>query len=133
MRLQKKIKFKSIGDSRGSLISFEEYKNIPFKIKRVYFLYDNDKGLSRGFHAHIKLKQVLVCITGSCEIIIDDGKVRTNYKLNNPEVGLYIEGCLWREIHHISKDCILAVLADEYYDENDYIRDYDQFLFQLHG
>lgn len=132
MRDQRKIKFKSISDQRGSLISFEEKKNIPFGIKRVYFLYNNDKDLSRGFHAHIKLKQVLVCITGSCEIIIDDGNSRTNYELNNSEEGLYIEGCLWREIHHISDHCVLAVLASEYYDENDYIRDYDKFLSHLH-
>ena len=76
---------------------------------------------------------MLVCITGSCEIIIDDGKSRVNYELNDPELGLYIEGRLWREIHHISKNCVLAVLASEHYDEGDYIRDYDQFLSQSNG
>lgn len=133
MKDHRNIKFQSIGDRRGSLISFEADKNIPFGIKRVYFLYNNDENLSRGFHAHIKLKQVLVCITGSCEIIIDDGKSRINYELNDPKLGLYIEGRLWREIHHISKDCVLAVLASEHYDESDYIRDYDQFLSQSNG
>lgn len=127
------IKFKSYGDERGSLLSFEERRNIPFDIKRIYFLYNNNKTLSRGFHAHINLKQVLVCISGKCDVIVDDGKIRNNYELNNPEEGLLIQNLMWRELHNLSSECIIAVMANQYYDEKDYIRDYEEFLAIKYG
>ncbi|MGA1933769.1 sugar 3,4-ketoisomerase [Arcobacter sp. YIC-464] len=126
--MHKLIEFKSNGDNRGSLIAIEKNYNIPFEIKRVYYIFDTKKNVRRGFHAHINLKQLAICVSGSCKFLIDDGKEKTNYELNNANQGLLIEGLLWREMYDFSKDCVLIVLADEYYDEEDYIRDYQSFI-----
>jgi dTDP-4-dehydrorhamnose 3,5-epimerase-like enzyme len=122
------IEFKSFGDERGSLVAIEKGNNSPFEIKRVYYIFDNMKAVDRGFHAHIKLKQIAIAISGSCTFIIDDGKKREEILLDNPTKGLLIEGLTWREMKNFSKNCVLIVLASEPYDENDYIRDYEHFL-----
>jgi dTDP-4-dehydrorhamnose 3,5-epimerase-like enzyme len=116
------------GDERGSLISLESCKNIPFEIKRVYYIFDTKDGVRRGFHAHKKLKQVLVCVSGSCDILLDDGNNRKIVNLNKNNIGLLIEGMIWREMFNFSRDCVLMVLADDYYYENDYIRNYADFI-----
>jgi len=128
MKLAKILTFPIIGDSRGSLIALEIFQDIPFDIKRVYYIFDTLNGVSRGFHAHQNLKQVLVCVKGSCQILLDDGNSKDNIVLNNPHTGLFIEDLVWREMHDFSDDCVLLVLASEHYDESDYIRDYDEFL-----
>mgnify|MGYP003600379907 FL=1 len=128
MKLAKTLTFPSIGDSRGSLIALETFDNIPFDIKRVYYIFDTLSGVSRGFHAHQNLKQVLICVKGSCRILLDDGNSKDNIILDNPQTGLLIENLVWREMHDFSEDCVLLVLASEHYDEADYIRDYDNFL-----
>lgn len=115
------------GDSRGSLVSLETEKNIPFEIKRVYYLFDTKNGVSRGFHAHQKLKQVAIVLKGSCRFILDDGKERITVYLDDPTQGLLIESFIWREMTDFSSDCVLMVLANNEYDESDYVRDYDQF------
>ncbi len=120
--------FDIIGDNRGSLISLESMKNIPFEIKRVYYIFDTKEGIRRGFHAHKNLKQVLIAASGSCKILLDDGKNKQEFLLNSPSKGLLIESLMWREMFDFSADCVLLVLASEHYDENDYIRDYNQFL-----
>lgn len=122
------IDFKNIRDSRGKLTFFEigEKKEIPFEVKRIYFLH-NSEGLARGFHAHKNLKQVLILACGSAKIILDNGKARTEFFMNDPTKGLIIESMEWREIQDISKDALILVLASEYYDEADYIRSYDEF------
>ena len=125
------INFDIKGDERGSLISLEENKNIPFEIKRVYYIFNTVEGIRRGFHAHKKLKQVLVCVAGSCKILLDDGKSKEEISLDNPNKGLLIESMIWREMFDFSPDCVLMVLADEVYDESDYFRDYQQFLSYL--
>jgi dTDP-4-dehydrorhamnose 3,5-epimerase-like enzyme len=122
------INFDIKGDERGSLISLEENRNIPFEIKRVYYIFNTAEGVRRGFHAHKKLKQVLVCVSGSCEILLDDGKEKTEILLDNPNKGLLIDSMIWREMFNFSSNCVLMVLADEVYDEVDYIRDYEEFL-----
>lgn len=127
MNKRKIIRFKDIGDVRGGLISLEEEENIPFIIKRVYFLYNPNTEMSRGFHAHKKLEQVVVCLKGKCRFILDDGIERISYELNKPTEGLYIGNNEWREMHDFSDDCVLAVIASEKYDESDYIRDYKTF------
>lgn len=127
MSLVKLINFNLLGDSRGGLISLEGNKNIPFPIKRVYYIYNTNTGVSRGFHAHKALKQVLIAVSGSCEILLDDGIKKEKIKLSSPEKGLLIEHNVWREMHNFSADCVLLVLASEYYDENDYIRNYNKF------
>lgn len=128
MKLAKILTFPIIGDNRGSLITLETFQNIPFNIKRVYYIFDTLSGVSRGFHAHQNLKQVLICVKGSCRILLDDGNSKDNIILDNPQTGLLIENLVWREMHDFSEDCVLLVLASEHYDEADYIRDYDNFL-----
>lgn len=116
------------GDERGSLIALEEGKNIPFNIKRVYYLFDTGEGVRRGFHAHISLKQVAVAVRGSCRFMLDDGKEKIDIRLDHPQQGLLIESFVWREMYDFSPDCVLMVLADNLYDESDYVRDYEKFL-----
>ncbi|WP_412971995.1 sugar 3,4-ketoisomerase [Glaciecola sp. MF2-115] len=122
------VDFKSCGDERGSLIALEQIKNVPFDIKRVYYMFDTKEGVTRGFHAHKALKQVAIAVKGSCNFVLDNGKKRVNVKLDDPCKGLLIEEFIWREMNQFSPDCVLMVLASEYYDESDYVRDYDEFL-----
>jgi len=127
MSLIKVIDFKSLGDERGDLVSLEGNKEIPFDIKRVYYLFSTESQVSRGFHAHKDLQQVAICVKGSCTFILDDGNVREDVVLNSPLKGLYIDSMKWREMHDFSEDCVLMVLASSFYDEADYIRDYQEF------
>ncbi len=121
------IRFKINGDEKGSLISLESNKNIPFDIKRVYYIFGTINGTRRGYHAHKNLRQVLICVSGSCKILLDNGK-KTEILLNSSDQGLLVESLIWREMFDFSADCVLMVLADNYYDEEDYIRDYQEFL-----
>ncbi|CAB1217408.1 sugar 3,4-ketoisomerase [Acinetobacter bouvetii] len=116
------------GDERGSLIALEQGKNIPFEIKRVYYLFNTGTDVRRGFHAHKDLTQVVVAVRGSCRFLLDDGKERITLLLDNPAQGLLIDSCIWREMYDFSEDCVLMVLANHLYDESDYIRNYDDFL-----
>lgn len=125
------IKFNNKGDRRGSLTVLEENKEVPFSIKRVYYLYETGTGVSRGFHAHKTLEQIAICVAGSCEIILDDGYNRKTHYLKSPDVGLYIGNFVWREMHKFSQDCVLLVLASDKYNEDDYIRDYECFIREL--
>ena len=124
----KLIDFPTLGDERGSLVALESHQSIPFDIKRVYCIFGTQKGVSRGFHAHKKLKQVAVCMVGSCRMVLDDGEQREDVFLDSAVKGLLIEDMVWREMHDFSDDCVLLVLASEHYDEADYIRDYVDFL-----
>lgn len=121
------IDFVVMGDDRGSLVAIENSKNIPFDIKRIYYIYDVNNGIERGFHAHKNLKQIAIAISGKCTFVVDDGNKRNEVVLDNPAKGLYIDGLIWREMKHFSKECTLLVLASDYYDESDYIRNYDEF------
>jgi dTDP-4-dehydrorhamnose 3,5-epimerase-like enzyme len=125
------IDFEIKGDCRGSLITLENNSTIPFNIKRVYYLFNTKKGVRRGFHAHKKLEQIIISISGSCKIFLDNGLHREVVLLNRPDRGLFLKSLIWREIYDFSKDCILLVLANEYYDESDYIRDYNEFLKEI--
>ncbi|NHB96451.1 sugar 3,4-ketoisomerase [Photorhabdus stackebrandtii] len=127
MSLIKLIDFKTLGDERGQLISLEANKNIPFEIKRVYYIFNTKSGVSRGFHAHKELKQVLFAVKGSCRILLDDGKATEDMILDQPQKGILIDSFIWREMHDFSEDCVLVVLANQHYDESDYIRDYKAF------
>lgn len=120
--------FQQHGDNRGHLIAVENGIDIPFDIKRMYYLYDTKQGVVRGQHSHRKLEQVLVCVTGSCVVHLDDGNEQMDVLLNNPVKGLYIGPNTWREIYDFSEGAVLLVLASEFYDESDYIRNYDDFL-----
>ena len=123
------INFPQHGDSRGSLIALESMSvHVPFDVKRVYYIYDTSPGTIRGKHAHKELKQVLICISGACTVVCElpDGS-KSAHRLDWPDKGLLIEGLVWREMKEFSKDAVLLVLANEHYDENDYIRDYEKF------
>ncbi len=124
----KLLKFQPHGDERGQLVAAEIDKEIPFEIKRVYYIYDTLEGVRRGFHAHLKLEQILICVSGSCKIHLDNGKETAEVLLDKPYEGLYISNNMWREMYDFSKDAVLLVLASELYDEKDYIRDYDTFI-----
>ena len=123
------IQFVPKGDERGQLIALEALsEQVPFEVKRVYYIFDTTPGTVRGNHAHKNLKQVLICVSGACTIACElpDG-TKTEYRLDWPNRGLLIEGSVWRQMRDFSKDAVLMVLASEHYDEADYIRDYDVF------
>ena len=128
----KLIEFPALGDDRGSLVSLESNKSIPFDIKRVYYIFGTQQGVARGFHAHKQLKQVAVCVTGKCRMVLDSGETKTDIWLDSATKGILIEDMTWREMHDFSDDCVLLVLASEHYDEVDYIRDYACFLKAIH-
>ena len=124
-----KYVFQPHGDDRGQLVALEEFNDIPFRIKRVYYMYETREGVTRGFHAHKSLEQILICIHGSCKIRLDNGLgERKVIPLEKPYEGLYVSNDMWREMFDFSPDAVLMVLASELYDEEDYIRDYDAFL-----
>ena len=123
-----KYVFQPHGDDRGQLVALEEFKDIPFEIKRVYYMYDTKEGVARGFHAHKSLEQILICIHGSCKIKLDNGCEQKIVPLEKPYEGLYVSNVMWREMFDFSADAVLLVLASELYDESDYIRDYNEFL-----
>ncbi len=127
-----KYVFQPHGDERGQLIALEEFKDIPFQIKRVYYMYDTGEGVRRGFHAHLSLEQILVCIHGTCKVLLDNGHEKKVVPLEKPYEGLYISNDMWREMYDFSPDAVLLVLASDYYNEDDYIRDYDKFLDMIH-
>lgn len=131
MSLIKTVDFACLGDERGSLVALESNKDVPFDIKRVYYIFGTKGGISRGFHAHRNLKQVAVCVAGSCQFVLDNGNLKESIVLNNPLNGILIDGLIWREIHHITSNCVLMVLANEYYSEDDYIRDYRDFKKEI--
>ncbi len=120
--------FQTYSDDRGRLTALEEWKDIPFNVKRIYYIYDTNLGIRRGYHAHRSLEQILICIHGSCKILLDDGNRKEIVPLTQPNEGLYIPPGIWREMYDFSTDAVLLVLASELYDESDYIRDYEEFL-----
>lgn len=123
-----KYMFQPHGDDRGQLIALEELSDIPFKIKRVYYMYDTKEGVHRGFHAHRNLEQILICIHGSCKVLLDNGTEKKIVHLEKPYEGLYVANYMWREMYDFSPDAVLIVLASEIYNEDDYIRNYEEFL-----
>ena len=119
------------GDERGKLISLEGNKNIPFDIKRVYWIFDTLPDQDRGMHAHKDLEQIIVAMDGACQFVRDDGKTREKVWVNRPDKALYIGPNMWREMKHFSYGCKLMVLASKHYDEKEYIRNYDEFLKEV--
>ena len=127
MSLYEKINFKDLSDSRGGLVAIEGLKNIPFELKRIYYLFGTKDQVERGFHAHKVLKQVAICVSGSCDITFDNGKFKEIITLDSPLIGVTIDPLIWHEMKNFSKNCVFLVLASDYYDENDYIRTYEEF------
>ena len=127
MTIAKLYDFPELGDVRGSLVVVDQSCGVSFDIKRVYYIFGTATGMSRGFHAHKNLHQMAVCITGSCKMVIDDGVSREDVQLNSPFKAIDLPPKLWHEMHDFSTDCVLLVLASDYYDEGDYVRDYSEF------
>lgn len=129
------VEFQRLGDARGGLVAIEigDLKDVGFTVRRIYYIFHTEPGVSRGFHAHKHLKQILIPVAGSCRLTIDDGKKRTDVLLNDPKKGFAIKSMIWREMHDFSPDCVLLVLASEHYDESDYIRSYNDFLELIHA
>ena len=123
------INFKKIGNiDVGFLIALEGNREVPFNIKRIYYIYNVPKKIKRGSHAHKTLEQVIICMSGSVKIKVDDGSEKNIFKLSNQSKGLYIGSGVWREMYDFKNNSVLLVLASDYYDESDYIRDYKKFL-----
>ena len=122
------IELPKVTDPRGNLSFIEGGQHIPFNIKRVYYLYDVPGGSDRGSHAHKNLHQFVVAMSGSFDVVLDDGKEKKRFHLNRSYNGLYVCPMMWRDLDNFSSGAVCMVLASEHYDEADYIRDYDQFI-----
>ena len=123
-----KYTFLPHGDERGQLVAIEALRDLPFEFKRVYYIYDTKDGVRRGFHAHYDLEQILICVSGSCKIHLDNGFETEGVLLDKPSEGLYIANNMWREMYDFTKDAVLLVIASRPYEESDYIRNYDDFI-----
>ena len=115
-------------DRKGNLTVVENGVTLPFDVKRVYYLYDIPGGESRGSHAHKELEQLIVAASGSFKVTLDDGKMKRTYFLNRPYQGLLVKPGLWRDLEDFSSGAVCMVLASEVYQDEDYIRNYDEFL-----
>ena len=132
MSLIQWIELPNLGDQRGGLVVAETCKNIPFDLKRLYYIFDAKPDVPRGFHAHKELHQIAFCIKGKCKMLMDNGFAKEEVWLDQPNKGLQIPPMIWHEMHDFSEDCVLLVLASEHYDELDYIRDYADFIKAAH-
>ena len=121
------LKFPKINDPRGNLTFIEEGTHVPFDIKRVYYVYDVPGGSERGGHAHKETFEVLVALSGSFEVVINDGENYRSFYLNSPHSGLFIPPMLWRELKNFSSGSVCLVLASEFFNEEDYYRDFEIF------
>ncbi|WP_034445925.1 sugar 3,4-ketoisomerase [Butyrivibrio sp. AE2032] len=123
------IDFEELGDERGNLIVAEgESRFVPFEIKRVFYIYGSDATVVRGQHANKKTRFVMINVSGSCKIKVNDGISETIVNLDTPKRGLYLEEMLWKEMYDFSKDSVLLVLCSEHYNEAEYIRDFDKYV-----
>ena len=122
------LTFTGHGDDRGQLVVAEAGKNIPFDLKRVFYIYGTAEDTRRGQHAHRVEQQVLICVAGSCRVLADNGKEQESFLLDHPETALYLASDLWREMYDFAPGTVLLVLSSTPYDSTDYIRDYGEFL-----
>lgn len=121
------------GDQLGSLIAVEGNRDIPFDIKRVYYIWDTKPYIVRGKHAHRSLDQILICAKGWFKLTLDDGTERKEMWMDKPNMGIQISSMVWREMSDFSESSLIIVLASQHYDENDYIRNYEDFLKEVKG
>ena len=124
----KKIEFPVVHDQRGNLSFIEGLNHIPFTMERIYYLYDVPGGAERGGHAHKDLQQVIIAMSGSFDVVLDDGTRKERFHLNRSNYGLYVPTMMWRELDNFSSGSVCLVLASNKYFESDYIRDYDEFV-----
>ena len=124
----KTIELPKISDPRGNLTFIEGGRHVPFEIRRVYYLYDVPGGATRAGHGHKTLDQLMIAVSGSFDVELDDGRAKKKYHLNRSSYGLYIPRMIWREIDNFSSGSVCMVLASNPFDEGDYYRDYQEFL-----
>lgn len=129
----RRIDLPKIADPRGNLTFIEEERHVPFEIKRVYYLYDVPGGAMRAGHAHKALHQFLIAMSGSFDVVLDDGRERRRVHLNRSYYGLYIPPLIWREIDNFSSGSVCLALVSDYYDEADYYREYEDFRRVVEG
>lgn len=127
------IELPKIQDQRGNLTFIEADRHVPFEFKRVYYLYDVPGGAARAAHGHRSLHQLMIAMSGSFDVTLDDGKQKKLFHLNRSYFGLYIPPMMWRDLDNFSSGAVCMVLASDYYDENDYFRNYDNFLKAARG
>ena len=121
------IDFEPKGDIRGKLVALEIGRDIPFTVKRIFYIYDTKENVARAKHANVRTRQVIICQSGRCTVMVDDGRERREIILDRPERGLFIGPMIWRAIYNMSKDCVILVITDDLYDPEEYIRDYGEF------
>lgn len=132
MNIKQLLKSHSVrGDDRGQLVAIESNIDVPFEIKRIFYIYGTIQGVPRGNHAHYKTKQYLISVSGSCKVTLDNGLEKVTYELDSQNKGLLQNEYVWGVMHDFSNDCVLLVLASEHYEDADYIRDYNQFIKQV--
>lgn len=122
------IEFPQKGDERGQLVAVEGNQDIPFDIKRVFYIYGSDQNVIRGRHANYKSEFVLINVAGTSKVKVDDGEQQKVFELNHPHMGIYLPKLVWKDMYDFSADSVLLVLASEHYDAQEYIRDYNEFL-----
>jgi len=129
LNLTQMLEFSQKGDERGHLVIVEGMKDIPFEIKRIFYIYGSDKNVVRGQHANKLSEFVLINVAGTSKVKVKDGKGNeTVYALNRPHTGIYLPRMIWKEMYDFSEDSVLLCLASTHYDPDEYIRDYDEFL-----
>lgn len=131
MKRYKLLSFNQLGDSRGNLIALEGMKNIPFEIKRIFYIYETDQNIIRGQHANKKSEFVLINLAGNCKVKIDDGKNKETITLNKASEGIYIDKMVWKDMYDFSKDSILLVLSNQPYDSEEYVKNYIEFKKEI--
>lgn len=122
------LEFPQNGDERGHLVVIEGNQNIPFDIKRVFYIYGSDRDVIRGRHANYNSEFVLINVSGTSKVKVDDGANQKIFHLDRPHVGIYLPKLVWKEMYDFSEDSVLLCLSSEHYDANEYIRDYDKYL-----
>lgn len=122
------LDFNVLDSRQGNAVNIESENSVPFDIKRIYYIFNTERYAVRGRHAHHNLEQAIICVSGACDFILDDGKERETIHLDDPSRALYIKNNIWREFTNFTEDCVVMVLASEHYNEDDYIRDYNKFI-----
>ena len=125
------IEFPQKGDDRGHLVIVEGNQDIPFEIKRVFYIYGSDKDVIRGKHANYNTEFVLINVAGTSKVKVDDGTEQKIFSLDRPHTGIFLPRMVWKDMYDFSEDSILLCLASEHYDPEEYIRDYDQFMLMI--
>lgn len=122
----RELEFPIKGDDRGALVAIENLKDLPFEIKRLFYIFGTDKNVRRGLHANKISEFVLICVQGNCKVLVDDCTCQVTIDLDSPNKGLYLNKLVWKEMYDFSEDAVLLVLSNHYYDKDEYISSYEE-------